>query len=335
MMFRKLRTIEMVYMYSFVETELLCSFKKEDKSGMLTKININNGSIAKKVETKTAQDTFMPCNGKLLTKDNRNTGLILNDSFEVIEEISDSLKLADNHMVSDYITIYRGKLKNKEFGVHSLSEKKLLWISGDQKALEIFGNKLFGQSNYLLYRTGIKDGNILWEQDFKSVYPELSENKGRLVLLDIHNSILIVGIEKLNKLLALDIETGVIKWEIDTFVKGLLMDKEKGLLYQMMVNYAAFDLDTGELKENYRDNAYFESVGIESQRSNYVLVGDHIITTDWQKGIIGAFNTVTHEFDWVHKEEGVNFPSPNPILYNEPYLLVHDNKGTLHIFEKE
>jgi hypothetical protein len=50
---------------------------------------------------------------------------------------------------------------------------------------------------------------------------------------------------------------------------------------------------------------------------------------------VGAFNTITHKFDWVHAEEGVSFPSPRPILYEAPYLVLHDNQGSLHVFEKE
>jgi len=145
----------------------------------------------------------------------------------------------------------------------------------------------------------------------------------------------VFGLQGGDKLIALDAETGAIKWEIETFSKGVCVDKEKGLLHHLMVNYAAYDLHTGELKDNYQDNTYFKSVGIESQRSNYVLDGDHLITTDFRKGVIGAFNTATHKFEWVHKEEGVSFPSPVPITFNASYLLVHDNKGSLHIFERE
>ncbi len=213
-------------------------------------------------------------------------------------------------------------------GLYDVLLNKILWGSDAGEMLKVESNQVFSISSKKICKRNVDGGIVIWTNDIENdnIYPEL---------VGVYDDKVLWGLQERDKLLAIDIETGAVKWEIDTFVKGLLMDKEKGLLYQMMVNYAAFDLDTGELKENYRDNAYFESVGIESQRSNYVLVGDHIITTDWQKGIIGAFNTVTHKFDWVHKEEGVSFPSPSPIIYSEPYLVVRDNKGTLHIFEKE
>lgn len=334
-MYRKIRTIEKVFRYSFSGTELLCSFKNEHKSGELKKINLSSGCVVNEIKTKTAQDTLISFNTMLLTKNNRNFGLVLDDSFDIVEEIPDSLRLADNHIVNDYVTVYRDELSNEEFGVYSLSNKKLLWISGDQRNLEIFDNLLFSQDKYLLCRIDILTGNILWKHDFKSIYPNLSENKGRIVLLDVNKSVLIIGLEKLDKLLALSLETGEIKWERTTLPQFYKVAAVENKIHVITASYKCLDLDTGEELDSYDNRSYFDEVGILSQRNNYCFDGAYIITTDYQKGIIGAFNTEKHKFDWVHKEEGVSFPSPNPILYNEPYLLVHDNRGTLHIFEKE
>lgn len=91
---------------------------------------------------------------------------------------------------------------------------------------------------------------------------------------------------------------------------------------------------SGEAIDSFDDQSYFKEAGIFSQRNNYAIAGDHLITTDYQKGNIGAFNTATHKFDWHHEEEGVSFPSPSPIIYEAPYLLVHDSLGTLHVFRR-
>ncbi len=334
-MYSKLSKIEKVFRYSFVGTELVCSFKKEDKSGELRNINISSGCFVNEVKTKTPQDSLISLGNKLLTKNNRNLGLVLDNSFGIVEEIPDSLKLADNYVVKDYITVYSDKLNNEEFGIYSLSKKKLLWISEDWKSLELFGNLLFSQEKYLLHRIDVLTGNILWKHDLKSVCPELSEQRGRIILLDVSNSVLIIGLEKVDKLLALNVETGEIKWERTTLPQFYKVENVENRIHVITAAYKCLDLDTGEELDSYDNRSYFDEVGILSQRNNYCFDGEYIITTDYQKGIIGAFNTVTHKFDWVHKEEGVSFPSPNPILYNEPYLLVHDNKGTLHIFEKE
>ncbi len=334
-MFKKLEQIGSVYRFSISGRELICSFKKDDNSGSIRKIDLNNRTVICEADTNTSQDTFVYFNNLILTKDNRNIGLVIDKSLEIIDVIPEYLRIADNHLINDCISVYQGKIKDRKFGVYSLLDKKILWMDNEQKAFEVFGDKLFGQDNFELYRTDILTGKILWRQKIRSLYPKLLEQKGRINIIGIASSEFIVGIEKQDKLLALDIETGVIKWEIDTFIKGLYVDAEKGLLHQMLGNYSAYEIKTGKLVDNFINDTYFKSMGIESQRSNFALVGDHIITTDWQKGIVGVFNTVTHKFDWVHKEEGVSFPSPNPVVYSDPYLVVHDNKGTLHIFEKE
>jgi hypothetical protein len=226
--------------------------------------------------------------------------------------------------VLDYnYTTFKGK-----YGLHELSTGIILWEADTWENIKIESGVAFTVSPDHIDRRDILNGSKKWNLriDNKNLVPEV---------IGISDDIVIFGLQEVDKLLAINIETGSIKWEVDTFAKGLCIDKERNLLHQLLVNYAAFDLSSGELKENYRDNTYFESVGIESQRSNFALAGGHLITTDWQKGNIGAFNLITHKFDWIHREEDIFFPSPKPIEYHDPYLFLHDNNDTLHIFEKE
>ena len=213
-------------------------------------------------------------------------------------------------------------------GVLDVFLDKVIWETNAGETIKIESNIVFTVSFKEISRRDIIQGEIKWSLEIESgnLLPEL---------VGVSDSLVIFGLQGSDKLIALDVEKGEIKWKIKTLAKGLCIDKKKGLLHQMMVNYTAYDLLTGELKDNYRDNAYFESIGIESQRSNYIMDGDHLITTDYRKGIIGAFNIVTHKFDWLYEEKGVSFPAPVPINYQAPYLLVHDNKGILHILEKE
>ncbi|MEO9511541.1 MAG: PQQ-binding-like beta-propeller repeat protein [Flavobacteriaceae bacterium] len=213
-------------------------------------------------------------------------------------------------------------------GVQDVFLDKVIWETNAGETIKVESNMAFTVSLKGISRRDIVQGEVKWS---------LEMNNGNLLpeLIGVSNGLVIFAFQENSKLIALDIETGAIKWEIKTLTKGLCIDKKKGLLNQMMVNYTAYDLLTGELKVNYQDSSYFESICIESQRSNYVLYGDYLITTDWKNGVVGAFNTLTHKFDWVHEEEGVSFPSPVPLSYTSPYLLIHDNKGTLHIFERE
>lgn len=297
----------------------------------LKKINLSNGGtiISSKVDdglnipkiVKLEKDYVGLANGKICFLDNdlklKGEKKIRYTGYDLFEE-KYLIKIIDY----DYAT-FKGT-----YGMFDLSTNKDLWKIDTGETIKIESNIAFTVSFKGINRRDIVHGKIQWslKMDNGNLLPEL---------VGVSNDLVIFSFQESGKLIALDIETGAIKWEIKTLTKGLSIDKEKGLLHQMMVNYTAYDLFTGELKVNYQDSSYFESIGIESQRSNYVLYGDYLITTDWKNGVVGAFNTLTHKFDWVHEEEGVSFPSPVPLNYKSLYLLVHDNKGTLHVFERE
>jgi hypothetical protein len=334
-MFQLINKMEDIFRYAFFDRHLLASIKNKDERGVILKLELPrlNAVIEKKTESYLC--SFLINGNKFLSTDIHANGFIYDENLNLNHTIPVQLNIGHIHSFSDFLIVFQGRIKNREYGIYSIPEQKILWMDNGQKSLESFGDLLFGQNKYELHRTNILTGKILWRHDLKFNFPALLDDRGGVVILGVYKSILIIGVEKIDKLLALDIETGSLKWEVNTFIKGLVVDDNKGLLHQMMVNYAAYDIQTGELRDNFKNNAYFESMGIESQRSNYILDGNHIITTDWRKGVVGAFNITINEFDWVHKEEGIGFPSPNPMIYEAPYLLVHDNKGSLHIFEKE
>lgn len=216
-----------------------------------------------------------------------------------------------------------------KLGLYDLSSNNLVWEldygKGQLKSPD--GESIFYLNSNKIERIEIITGYPKWEDSY--------ENESIPEIISVNRKTLILCLDSIDRVKALNFVDGVPKWEINTFAKGLKVDTEKGVLHQMLVNYTAYDLETGEMIEFFKTPEYFESCGIESQRSNYVLIDDHIITTDWRKGNIGAFNTKTHKFDWMEKIEGVSFPSPKPMKFSNPYLLVHDSNNTLHIFEKE
>ncbi|BBM02719.1 hypothetical protein [Microbulbifer sp. GL-2] len=212
-------------------------------------------------------------------------------------------------------------------GVQDIFSDEVLWESNSGEVIEIGSNIAFTVSLKGVSRRGLGKGELKW-------FVETSSGKYLPNLVGVSNDVAVFSFKDLDKLIAFDVETGKVKYEIKTFARGLCIDEKKGLLHQMLANYAAYDLLTGELKDNYQDFSYFKSVGVETQRSNYVMMGEHIITTDWKEGVIGAFNTTTHKFDWVHKMGGVSFPPPAPIVYQNSYLLLYDNLGALHIFDR-
>jgi len=192
------------------------------------------------------------------------------------------------------------------------------------------GKNLFRLSLNKIEKLNFLNGEILWvykiQNDLKGIYPK---NIG------ISNTSVIIGLESIDKLIALDLETGELKWEIKSFPSLDKLDETKKYIYSISSGFVKIDTETGNETDIFIDRDYFNKIGILSQRNNYAVTGDYIITTDHQTGTIGAFNTVTHRFDWIHEEPGISFPGGHPIKYSEPYLFVMDNKHNLHIFEKQ
>jgi len=192
-------------------------------------------------------------------------------------------------------------------------------------------NKVNLQTNFqIIYCISNNSGTLLWQFDTATIAPNLPVSK----LIGVFEDVLVVALQE-RGLIAIDVNSGTLLWHKNAFAFYTQINYEKGILILMSVNFLSIDIKTGEIVDKYVNQEYFEKSKIESQRDNFVLIDNHIITTDWRKGVIGAFNTQTHRFDWIHEEPGVSFPGGSPIKYFEPYLFVQDNKNTLHIFEKE
>ncbi|WP_444905885.1 PQQ-binding-like beta-propeller repeat protein [Microbulbifer sp. ANSA003] len=232
---------------------------------------------------------------------------------------------ADNFIV--VATDYDYSLFQAKVGIQDVYRDKLLWESNFGELIEIELNKAFTVSRKGVSRRDLKTGEVKWSVD-------LASDKHLPRLIGASSEIVIFAFKAANKVIAFDLETGSIEWKIDTFSGGLRVDEDKGTLHQMLTSYAAFDLLSGKLKDNYQDKSYFESVCIHSQRDGYILDGNHIITTDRRLGAIGAFNIVSHKFDWLYKEDGVSFPGATSMIFREPYLLVYDHRESLHIFKR-
>jgi len=247
-----------------------------------------------------------------------------------VEAIAIEAPVCDFSLYNDRLIVVRTDYDYSLFlskqGIQDIFLGNIIWEAGFGENIRVESNIAFTVSLKGVARRDLANGEVQWsvEKDSGRYLPEL---------VGVADDTVIFCFKGLDKVAAFDIKTGKVKYEIKTFARGLCIDEEKGLLHQMLVNYAAYDLLAGELKDNYQDFSYFESVGVETQRSNYIMEGDHIVTTDRREGVIGAFNTTTHKFDWVHKMGGVSFPTPAPIVYQNSYLLLYDNLGTLHIFE--
>lgn len=333
-MFKFKLKIDKILRYFCEKGELYLSKEIDAGRGIVEKFNLANNLLLKKIELDKYILRIIFDDNNLLLVDGSNKG-VLYEKESLCELGIIPLEVSSHNHYSDKIVVYQGDVYEKEFGVFSKQSKKILWLSKEQNALECFEGYMFGQRLFEIHRSEINSGKILWKSDLKSIYPVLADKRGRINFLNIHNELLICGIESLDKLFAININDGSIKWERTTLPSYYQYDTKKKVLHAITAAYKCIDPNTGNELDSFNNRDYFDEIGIFSQRGNYAIAGDHLITTDHAKGIIGAFNTVTHKFDWVHKEEGISFPGANPIIYSEPYLFVHDNKGTLHVFEKE
>ncbi len=213
------------------------------------------------------------------------------------------------------------------YGLFDLSLGSEIWEIDTGEIIIVESNLAFVASPKSIGLREIMSGDQIWSIEISNEYMQP-------VLIGVKEKLVIFGLRKAGKLIAIDFNTGQIVWERAAIIDGLKIDQNNNFIHQMMINYTKYDINTGEQIFSFINNEYFESIGIETQRSNYALMRKNIITTDYKKGNIGAFNTENYIFNWIHKEGGVNFPSSNPIIYNDPYLLVLDNIGDLHVFEE-
>ena len=228
----------------------------------------------------------------------------------------------------DYALFHNRKNEANYFSLLNLDTKEIIWEQPNLIAPKLFNNHLFSGSlnKTILNLHSFKTGKVLWQLDLSQSHPNSTIQR----FIGASNGVLVVGLSN-DMLLGINTQNGTIIWERKGIIKGKLIEND--IIHSFMINYSKISLQDGKEINSFVNREYFEQIGIETQRDNYVKVGKHIITTDSRKGIIGAFNTETFQFDWVHTEPGVSFPGGSPMEYKEPYLFVQDNKKTVHVFE--
>ena len=261
-----------------------------------------------------------------------NMGYTLLDSnFQTIKRVPVENGIGDYGLYNGSLIVvttdYDYSLFLPKQGVQDVFTDKVLWEGNAGENIKIESNIAFAVSFKEISRREITGGDVKWSNEVNSdsFVPEL---------MGVSNGLVIFGLQEKDKIIALNVENGDLLWERTTLPQYCRLDSSKNKIHLLTASYKAISPEDGTEISAFLDRSYFDSIGIFSQRSNFTMIGDHIITTDYKKGIIGAFNMITHKFDWVHEEPGVSFPAGKPIVYTEPYLFLHDNKDTLHVFKK-
>lgn len=327
--------IDGVLKYSILGNDLFISMRLQERSGKMQIWDLINVILKKEIESNTFYYTlFSKTNNEFLLVNNESNGSILDMDYNLKMSIDKEIKIAYSESYADLISVYQGTLKDRKFGIYSIPDKRMLFISENLKSLQVIDKNIFGQDNWKLYRVNSQSGEILWKKDLTTNYTNLINKQGRIKIFGIKKDVVLIGLQGIDKILALNIETGEVLWETNGFPSLTKLDEIAGFLYSFSGGYIKVKVDSGEIVDKYSDIAYFDSVSVFSQRDNYAIVDNFIISTDTRHGNIGAFNMLTHQFDWVYRMEDVSFPGASPVLYSHPYLAVHDNKGGLHIFER-
>jgi len=269
--------------------------------------------------------------GNLLKTNNDNTFNICNKETKYSPFTFTNNKVRYRNFEKKSVGVYDLLKKKSIFEVQNL-KSRYCFIKND---FLITDNTNSNQNDWtVIEKYNFSSNNFEWSFDLNTLYQNISVEK----FITLYKNILVIA-GGYDKLIALNIQTGKLLWQIDKCNNtNYALDKSDGKLKGITnIGYFEVDIQKGAYKRTlFMDIEKMDDPTIfDSQRDNFVLVGNHIITTDWRKGLIGAFNTKTLQFDWIHEEKGVSFPGGNPIKYVEPYLFVIDNKNTLHIFKND
>ena len=228
------------------------------------------------------------------------------------------------------------------YSIFNYSTNEFVW-SIKSHQLRYFGSNVFSDNRKSLTLYDELSGEVIWEVNFTdylkpngivNILHKGSFKKTIALTIDDRN---LIGVK---------IETGEIKWHVTNFnTQRYQLDENDGKLKGLVSNsYFEIDVITGDKKrfnlishEEYIKNEMksYDGPAIDSYRDNFVIVGDHIITTDSKSGLFGAFNTKTLKFDWWHEEPNVYFPAAKPIRYFDSLLFLLDHRDTLHIYKIE
>ncbi|EGV42813.1 hypothetical protein BZARG_2798 [Bizionia argentinensis JUB59] len=333
MNFKEVKKIENTYKCFKIEEQLLVS----KQTGEVFFYALESLKFLRKIDFNRSFYSFFSYNNNFYFQDSSSGEMYRKEDNRFDIYMKGSLKKYNNYGVdNEKILIYKDKLGTEiEQGVYSLKTQEVLWWSKTNTPLRLNDDFLYGVAANKVISLNINNGEILWETSFQEEYKDLRTN----LFYVVYNKTCVLSLGD-EILIGLHTDTGEILWQIDACNNtNYVLDEKNGKLKGVTsIGYFEVDIATGGYKRTLfepMEKLFNDPTIFDSQRDNFVLENNHIITTDYRRGIIGAFNIKTLQYDWFHEEKGVYFPSPRPIKYFQPYLFVTDNKDTLHIFKND
>jgi len=259
---------------------------------------------------------------------------LINQNVDNMMELPSSIKLSNNDCLTEYLAIYTVQNKIKNFGVYSLTENKIIWQESSISKLQKIDNYFFSQSGNKLLQHDADTGETIWESDFSEIYPDLKNKSVSFDLKGISKHGVLVGIEKIDRLVSLELLTGKLNWDRHTLPQFYFVDKNKEVAHVMTAAYKCIDLENGKEIRSFLNGDYFEDIKMYSQRTSFIVRGNYLYTTDKGQKRIGAFNTTSGKYEWIHEESESVFHPSGKIRLSDSYLFISDINKNLHIFEK-
>lgn len=184
------------------------------------------------------------------------------------------------------------------------------------------GDKLFRVFHGALEWLDVTTGEVRWRKEL--------DQKEIPKLVACVDDIVIVGVGDW-RTEAFQLGTDRCVWGSE--VASSLLSFDNGKLFGSVSNYVSIDPKTGKRLTKFIDHEYFENIGIVSNRSNQVEMGQHMVTTDNDKGAIGLFNTQSLKFDAVKTFDDRVFRASSPICVWQNYLVIQDHRNIINVFE--
>lgn len=321
----KLREFKNIYSVVQLDNTLLVSEKKGD----LNYHQIDNIEIKHKIEANISVIDTINYESNFYFISTRNK-LFFQRKKEVVSFLSEYYCTRSTE-IEEYFMIYKGEIGNKVYSIYSLLENKVLW-SIENIPLITIGRYCFSRKKTNFKAHNIETGAVLWDKNSTDDFEEAKTYK----FLTVYNKVLVVAIND-TILAGYNVNTGELIWQVkDTNNDNLVIDDDGRLKGISITSYFETDISTGVYRrvEFAPYEAFNEPGFFSSERDNFEIVDNHIITTDFYSNRIGAFNMETMKYDWFYIEENATgFPASRPIKYFEPYLCIIDNADTLHIYE--
>jgi len=199
----------------------------------------------------------------------------------------------------------------------------VVWSGEFGENLKSKNGNTFSISSSKLAKRNQQTGEVQWEFKF---------NKTNYIPnLYIGNNYSLLAIAERNLLICFNNITGIKLWEQETIPRGIVMDDLTDTFHQLMINYNCFSLVDGSLVKQKNDRDYFQHIGIENQKDNYIQLGNTLLINDSTTRITGKFSIDDLQFEWT--EKGLSIPEGYKMKKNEKYVFLVDSNKTLNIYE--